>query len=199
MVTLSFLEPEDDRSEDEFKSLIRAAQLGDQAAWDTLYRKFHAYTWMIARYRLPEKLRSKLDSMDIVQTVWHDVFLSGLKNFKPKSKYAFMHWLSSRLIHKIQDKYKFWTPEKRDIDREAMLTGQEANKETPSQFAVANEQERKLFSALDDLPEDQRRVFIMHRLEGLDYQEIADKLGRSSEAVRKLWVRARDTVIKALI
>ena len=48
----------------------------------------------------------------------------------------------------------------------------------------------KLAKAIDALKPHYREVIILTQIEGLSYKQIADKQGKSSEAVRKLVSRA---------
>jgi len=43
----------------------------------------------------------------------------------------------------------------------------------------------KLETAISNLPEGQKEVFLLHRVEGLKYREIAESLGISQKAVEK--------------
>jgi RNA polymerase sigma-70 factor (ECF subfamily) len=47
-----------------------------------------------------------------------------------------------------------------------------------------------LSDALAELGEDQREVIVLHHLEGLGWEEIAQRMGRTAGAVRMLWTRA---------
>jgi RNA polymerase sigma-70 factor (ECF subfamily) len=61
----------------------------------------------------------------------------------------------------------------------------------PTQSRVQRRQERfeRLQAALDGLPPDYRRVLVLSRLDGLPAQEIARRMGRTSNAVYHLIVR----------
>ena len=48
----------------------------------------------------------------------------------------------------------------------------------------------KLEKAIDELKPEYREVIILTKIEGLSYQEIGQKLGKSSDAVRMLATRA---------
>ena len=61
---------------------------------------------------------------------------------------------------------------------------------SPSQQAVRHEQATWLAGALERLPEDYREVLVLHHLEGCAFPEVARRMGRSVEAVKKLWARA---------
>lgn len=52
--------------------------------------------------------------------------------------------------------------------------------------------------ALENLPEKQRSVFLMSRMEGLKYQEIADSVGVSIKAVEKRMKNALEYLRKAI-
>ena len=52
------------------------------------------------------------------------------------------------------------------------------------------ESEAALRQALEALPDDYRRTVIWHQYDGLAFEEIGVRLGRSAEATRKLWSRA---------
>ena len=57
---------------------------------------------------------------------------------------------------------------------------------------------RRLEQLLDALPENQRRALVLKRFAGLSYQEIADEMGLSPQAVDGLLKRARQFLKKAL-
>jgi RNA polymerase sigma-70 factor (ECF subfamily) len=47
-----------------------------------------------------------------------------------------------------------------------------------------------LSDALAELSEDHRDVIVLHHLEGLDWDDVARRMGRTAGAVRMLWTRA---------
>jgi len=55
----------------------------------------------------------------------------------------------------------------------------------------------KLAKAIDALKPQYREVIVLTKIEGLSHKEIADKLGKSSDAVRKLASRAMTVLIGA--
>jgi RNA polymerase sigma factor (sigma-70 family) len=48
---------------------------GDAAAAEQVFRAYEPYLRMVVRRQLPARLRAKFDSIDIVQSVWADVFV----------------------------------------------------------------------------------------------------------------------------
>ena len=61
---------------------------------------------------------------------------------------------------------------------------------SPSQQAARHEQAAWLAQALERLPAAYRDVLVLHHLEECDFAEVARRMGRSVEAVKKLWARA---------
>jgi RNA polymerase sigma-70 factor, ECF subfamily len=47
-----------------------------------------------------------------------------------------------------------------------------------------------LADALARLPDDYREVIILHHLEGLQFAEVAQRMGRTVDSVKHLWARA---------
>jgi RNA polymerase sigma-70 factor (ECF subfamily) len=47
-----------------------------------------------------------------------------------------------------------------------------------------------LANALVQLPEDYHEVILLRHLEALSFAEVAKRMGRSVDAVEKLWMRA---------
>jgi RNA polymerase sigma factor (sigma-70 family) len=66
------------------------------------------------------------------------------------------------------------------------------------QRAARREQAVLLADALERLPADYREVIILRYLEGLAPPEVAWRMGRSVESVRKLWTRALVQLRRAL-
>ena len=61
------------------------------------------------------------------------------------------------------------------------------------------ERRARLFSAVDKLPEDQRRVIVMRFADEKTIREIAGDLGRSEGAVKQLQFRALENLRNRLI
>jgi len=55
---------------------------------------------------------------------------------------------------------------------------------------MAHEQAEALRRALERLPDDYRQVVTLRYQEGRPFAEIAERMQRSENAVRKLWFRA---------
>jgi RNA polymerase sigma-70 factor (ECF subfamily) len=68
--------------------------------------------------------------------------------------------------------------------------GLDARHSSPSQQAARREQAVVLADALERLKADYREVLILRHMERRTFPEVAKKMGRSTDAVKKLWTRA---------
>jgi RNA polymerase sigma-70 factor (ECF subfamily) len=153
------------------------------------------------------ELRSKLESMDIVQ----DVLMSALKdlgNFTYKTEGDFLRWLSRITENRLRGHVQRLHMNKRDIRKEVRLNGHRPTAEdsvvaaldavattTPSAIISKREDLDKLTKAIEALKPEYRQVIVLTKIEGLSYKEIGDRLRKSSEAVRKLVSRALEELI----
>jgi len=57
---------------------------------------------------------------------------------------------------------------------------------SPEELMIVSELEQKIRNAIDDLPMERRKIFILSRYDGLSYAEIAEELGISIKTVENL-------------
>lgn len=174
--------------------LVRAAAHDKQAIEQLLVRHLpQLQGWL--RLRMGPLLRSRETPEDLVQSVAREA-LGELSTFEWRGEPAFKHWLYTRAQHKLQDKIKFLTAQKRDPARELpppqdsqALLACYGTLCTPSRELAANEALQRIEAAFDDLPEDYKEAISLYRLCGLDYAEIATRMQRTEGAVRNLVYR----------
>jgi RNA polymerase sigma-70 factor (ECF subfamily) len=151
---------------------------------------------------MDKELRSKLESMDLVQ----DTLLSalrGLDDFTYRNEGDFVRWLSKISENELRRNLKRLRADKRDIRKEVRLdscdptTGNafvkihgSMDEATPSVIMSRREELDKLERAMDELKPEYREAIILTKIEGLSYKEISKRLGKSNDAVRKLVSRA---------
>jgi len=184
------------------RELVTMAREGDKSAVGRLYSVYaERVRWMV-RLRMSRELRSKLESMDLVQNALIHA-LGGLDQFTYKNEGDFVRWLSKITENELRGSLKKLHAGKRDIRKEVRLdnygptTGGgyggspgPIETTTPSVIMSKKEELDKLEKAIDELKPEYREVIILIKIDGLSYKEIADKLGRSADAVRKLVSRA---------
>ena len=82
--------------------LVSLAKDGDESALQRLCETYGERVLRIVRLRIGGELRSKLQSMDLVQ----DVFVSalrGLKDFTYQNEGDFLRWLATITENRIRD------------------------------------------------------------------------------------------------
>jgi RNA polymerase sigma-70 factor (subfamily 1) len=193
--------------DDKTRHLVALAQDGDESALNRLCSVYGARVLWIIRLRMGRELRSKLESMDLVQ----DVLMSALKdlpNFTYKTEGDFLRWLSRIAENRLRWHLHRLHANKRDIRKEVRLNSYRPTAEdsivatldavattTPSTIMSKREELDKLAKAIDALKPEYRQVIVLTKIEGLSYKEIGKQLGKSSEAVRKLVSRALEELI----
>jgi RNA polymerase sigma-70 factor (ECF subfamily) len=184
------------------QEMVALAKDGDKSALNHLYGVYAERVLRIVRIRMSRELRSKLESTDLVQeTLIHA--LTGLADFTYENEGDFVRWLSKIVENELRANLKKLHADKRDIRKEVRLdkygstTGGgfagspgpiEAT--TPSAMMSRREELDKLEEAIDELKPEYREVIVLAKIDGLSYKEIGDRLGKSSDAIRKLVSRA---------
>ena len=182
--------------------LVALAKEGDQPAIDQLCRIYGERVRRIIRFRLDQKLRPKLDSVDIVQDALI-LALGGLKDFTYRNEGDFLRWLSRIAENKLRDILKQFYADKRDIRKEISFkqegtstnscfygTAEPIGTTTPSVIMRKKEALDRLEKALDTLKPEYREVIVLKKIEGLSHAEIAERLNKSTNAVPMLLFRA---------
>jgi RNA polymerase sigma-70 factor (ECF subfamily) len=180
--------------------LLSVARAGSLEALGRLLDGYRDYLLLIAQRELDPELKAKGGASDLVQ----ETFLEAQRDFAQfhgESEAELLAWLRQLLLNNVANFTRhFRETAKRCVDREVSLEGDRssfnqatgvANGEpSPSDVAVRPEQAEAVERALARLPDDYRAVLQLRYREELPFEEVAQRLGRSVNAVRKLWARA---------
>lgn len=192
--------PMSDSSHDQTLILLRAAQAGDQPATNQLFERYRDRLLQVVSLLMARRRTGLLeDEEDIVQ----DTLLKAFRNlgsFTPHCEGSLLHWLSKLAENNLRDAQRREFAQKRgsgrtrpaaDLSSSFLISSLFPGKEpTPSQAACGNELVEQVESLLIGLPERKRRVFVMRRLCGLGFEEIAAELDLGSAAsARSLYSR----------
>ena len=154
------------------KELLSRVAEGDEAAFSLLFNAFHQRLGAYV-YRLTESLPA---TQEIVQ----DVFVKI--------------WLKRAILPELQsfDAYLFKAARNhvfnylRKLARERVQQAQLEASLPASATAEAEEEHLDLLDqAIDHLPPQQQKIYLLHRRQGLSHAEIADRLNLSVETVKK--------------
>jgi RNA polymerase sigma-70 factor, ECF subfamily len=189
--------------------LLERARCGDTEAFGQLLAQYENYLRLMARALTGATLKSRLGSSDLVQ----DAFLEAHRDFPGfagRSEGELLAWLRRILARNLADNARHQKAALRDhrrqqsldslIDQSSTSVHEALAAAASTASAVASRRERAvvLADALEALPPHYREVVILRNLDGLEFSDVAARMGRSSGAVRMLWARAIERLSKAL-
>jgi RNA polymerase sigma-70 factor (ECF subfamily) len=181
--------------------LIERARQQEPGALDRLLDSYRNYLRLLARTSIDASLRGRADPSDLVQEALLKAALH-FGQFRGAGDAELAGWLRQILARCLVDFVRRHRARARHAGREqsldrlvdrssqAMEQILAADGTSPSASAQRRELAVVLSDALAQLSEDHREVIVLHHLEGLDWDEVARRMGRSAGAVRILWTRA---------
>lgn len=130
-----------------------------------------------------KRVKNDADAEDILQDVWYQ--FSALVNSEPIEQTG--AWLYKVARNKITDKHKkksesllddlFSSDDEDDNDTSAFADLLMPEETTPESEYMRNLFWEQLFTALDELPEEQKQVFIWQEMDDMTFQEISEMTG----------------------
>jgi RNA polymerase sigma-70 factor (ECF subfamily) len=181
--------------------LIERARREEPGALDRLLDSYRNYLRLLARSGIDASLQCKADPSDLVQ----DALLKASQRFgqfRGASDAELAGWLRQILARCLTDFVRRYRTVGRRAVREqsvdqllnrssqAMERILATNGTSPSASAQVRDLGVILSDALAELGDDQREVIVLHHLEGLGWDEVARRMGRTPHALRMLWTRA---------
>ncbi|MFA6541389.1 MAG: RNA polymerase sigma factor [Bacteroidota bacterium] len=156
-------------------------------------------TFRLERKRLFDFIRSRVRTEEDAEDILSDVFYQLMSSYSVTEPIEKMtSWLFTVARNKIIDWYRKKRPDSlpRDIDDPSLPLNLEDilydPAQNPDQVYERSLVWTELADALDDLPKEQKEVFVMHELEGKSFKEIADQTG---ESINTLLSRKRYAVL----
>ena len=172
------------------EGLIDEIRSGKKESLNRLFAIYRPRISVLLHYKLPLERRYGVDIEDLVQ----DLFLKALdrmETFEYHGPGSFFSWLASLADKVIFDHLRHYSREKRDYRKNTRFqtVGSPAidkafeNNPTPTQCYIRQERETRLIEALDDLPEHERDLIYMIKIEGLATSEVAKKLHKTPASI----------------
>lgn len=154
------------------KELLTKLKSGDKIAFKQLYQLYSD--------RLASKLIYLLKSEDLAQDILQDVFLKIWINREmidaELSFGAFLYKIATNLSKNVIRKNIYDQVMRLEVGQEAVYHPMEEGDDAEQAKAILDQ-------AMDQLTDRQREVYTLHKLEGLSYQEISEKLDISVSAI----------------
>lgn len=196
-------EPERPHQAAEIEKWIVEARQGDREALGRLLEMCRHYLLLAANQEHAPELWAKVAPSDIVQ---ESLMEAGrhFPRFHGGSEEDLLAWLRGILRNTVGDARRCFETEKRHMAREVPLAETRLADmpldpvESPSGQAQARERDEQLENALQQLPEHYRQVLRMYTTDRFTFVQIAEKMGSTADAVRKLWRRALEELRKHL-
>lgn len=184
------------------EELLRRARAGSGPALGQLLELYRRYLLLLARLQIGRRLQGKVDAADLVQETFLDAH-RYFAQFRGRTEAEVVSWLRHILATNLANLVRHYLgSQRRDVRLERALAGElenssrlldqglVANQSSPSERAARREQAVLLADALAQLPETYREVLILRHLEELSFPEVAQRMNRTVEGVKKLWARA---------
>ena len=173
-------------------ALIQAAQHGDLEAFNRLILAYQVLAYNLA-YRM---LADNPSAEDVTQTA----FLSAYRNLNNYRGGSFRAWLLRMVTNSCYDELRRLkrhptTPlEPTDAEDDEEIESPRwlaDDRLSPEQSLEQAELERAVQNCINNLPEDFRSVVIMVDVEGMDYQEVSEAVGKPLGTIKSRLARAR--------
>ena len=161
--------------------VVDRARGGDTAAFRELYAAHHRQVSRQLAFLVPRP-----DLEDVLQDVFIEVFKS-IRRFEGKS--AFSTWLYRLTVHVAMKSRRKHTRSRLDIVED--VPDQADDKPTPDAVSLSAERQERVEVLLEKLSPKKRAVLVMHDLQGVEAQRIAEILDTNILTVRTRLFYAR--------
>ncbi len=173
--------------------LVRRVQRGDSAAFDLLVRKYqHRIVGLIGRY---------VSDWSECQDVAQDTFIRAYRaigSFRGDAQfYTWLHRIAVNTAknHLVAHSRRPPTDDIDAADAEQYDVGTRLRDgDTPEHELLRQEMEQTVMRAVEALPEELRTAITLREMDGLSYEDIAQKMGCPIGTVRSRIFRAREAI-----
>ena len=164
------------------KQILKELKYGSKAAFESLFKTHYS---PLLRYA-EEILRDPDQAEDVVENlfviIWEDRkkidFHTSFKSYLYRS--TFNACLNLIRKKKSENRYRDFFIHHADFSK----THDYGSGSYPLSGIIEKEMDEMLKNAIDNLPPQCKRIFIMSRVDELSHQEIADKLGLSVNTIK---------------
>lgn len=179
------------------RELVALVAQGDRAAYRTLFDR-HAVRVLNTAMKI---LGNRQDAEDITQDVFF-TFWKKAGSIRGDSQLS--TWLYRVAINKAINARKHtgvWSGLKGmfSLDEDSSYELPAPSESRPDRQQEMKAAENQLAELLSELPQRQREVYLLHKLEGLSYKEIAEELGLTLPAVESVMHRAKVKLQKLML
>lgn len=173
--------------------LCRLAARGNVSAYDTLYQRYHQSVFAFIFHLL-----GRADGTEDAEDIAQDTFTRAFAGIERKSvEGSFRAWLFTIARNRTFDLIRTRQNQVVSLDAEAARPPVAPQVDEPQVRAEQRAELVWLMGAVSALPERQRDALLMREMGGLSHESIAEQLGTTVSATKKLISRGRDGIGEA--
>jgi RNA polymerase sigma-70 factor (ECF subfamily) len=173
--------------QDIHREIIELSKAGNQKAQYQLYRLYAKAMYNIC-YRM---MNNQADAEDLLQDSFAEAFIN-LDSFRYES--AFGAWLKRIIVNKCINNLKKRRTQLVYTDNVPDTSHEDEQEVDPEHMDV-----KKIYNAMERLPDGYRVIFSLYLLEGYDHSEIAQILGITESTSKSQFMRAKRRIKEILI
>lgn len=180
-------------------ALVQQCAAGDEVACTRLVTDNQRMVYQLGL----QLLGDPQEALDLSQEVFLRVFRT-LHQFRGQS--TLRTWIYRIVVNQASNRQRWWRRRRRSLQVaiDDYVTGHGELAEwrsfaSPDRLLQQRETAGRVWSALDDLPFDQRTAIVLREIHGLSYEEIADSLGVAVGTIKSRLARARTTLRAVLV
>ena len=175
------------------RELVQRVQDGDSAAFDLLVRKYqHRIVALIGRY-----VADWSECQDVAQEAFLRAY-RAIGSFRGDAQfYTWLHRIAVNTAknHLVASNRRPPTGDIDVADAEQYDAGiRLRDNDTPERELMRQQMEQTVMRAVEALPEELRAAITLREVEGLSYEEIAQRMGCPIGTVRSRIFRAREAI-----
>ena len=178
--------------------IVRKVLAGDVNAFEQLVIENQKSVYNLAL----KIMKNESDALDVSQDVFLKAY-TNLENFRGDSRFSvWLYRLAYNACIDASRKSKAGmniSLTVQDEDSESAELDLADNKPLPEEETERRETQREVQAAIQELPEDQRKIIVMREFSDMAYEDIAASLGISVGTVKSRLSRARKNLAKILI
>ena len=166
-------------------ALVRKAKSGDRHAFERLLESYGGRVRALIASRLKAREMVTVEVDDVLQEALLRSY-RAIGGFEWQGEDSFLRWVGGIIDNVIRE------ISRRGARKPVFRLEHDVSDEPVSPSRAMRREERldRLHGALNDLVPEYREVIVLSRIEGRSFDEIAERMGRSPNAVKQLLWRA---------
>jgi RNA polymerase sigma-70 factor (ECF subfamily) len=167
---------------------MQEGNAAQRAAIDQAFREESA---LVLRW-LTSRIGDKDDAQDVLQSVYLRTLAFAENNTIDNPRALIFRIAAHLAVDELRRKRRFRANHITEIDQESdkSLSAVSCNTPDSEEILITREEIQSVMRALDKLPGKAKAAFLMNRVYGDTYAEIAEKLGVSVSSVEKYMIKA---------